>query len=168
MVNSLTLSFLQEKIAELKTALFYSQTDAVLKLPTTIINALQVDENGQIWFFVNKPSQYLQEFDSAFPARLDFFKKGKDYYVQIVGKAYIVNDPEEINHLVSLSDEVRQQALHEQVLVKIRIMKADYYESYASKNVRVWDRLFNKIYSLFFDSRHALRPYSFYTDSAAA
>jgi general stress protein 26 len=169
MSNSLSLGFLQEKIGELRSALFYSQTDAVLKLPTSIISAFQVDETGQVWFFINKPSQYLQEFDRAFPAQLDFFKKGMEYYVRITGKAYIINDPEELNTLMTVSDEIRAKALDPRfALVKVRIMKADYYESYTSRNVRVWSRMFNKIYSLLFDNRHWQKPYSFQTDTVAA
>src|SRR5690606_41917161 len=83
------LKFLQHKIMELRSALFFSMSDAVLKLPTTIITALKVDELGQVWFFVNKPTQNIQEFDREFPCRAEFFRKGIDGQVKISGRAKI-------------------------------------------------------------------------------
>ena len=169
MSNSLSLGFLKDKISALGSALFSSQTDAVLKLPTSIVSAFNVDEAGQVWFFINRPTQYLQEFDRAFPAQLDFFRKGVEHYVRITGKAYIINDPEEITTLMSVSDDIREKALDERyALVKVRIMKADYYETHNSSNVKVWSKVFNKIYSMLFDYKPSLKPYSFYTDSVAA
>lgn len=169
MSNSLSLGFLKNKISALGSALFSSQTDAVLKLPTTIVSAVDVDESGQVWFFINRPTQYLQEFDRAFPAQLDFFRKGVDHYVRITGKAYIINDPEELTTLMTVSDDIREKALDNRyALVKVRIMKADYYEKHNSNNVKVWNRVVNRIYSILFDYKPSFKPYSFYTDSVAA
>jgi general stress protein 26 len=93
-----------------------------------VVQTLKVDEAGQVWFFVNRPEQYLHEFDREFPARLNFFRKGKRFYLQITGKAFIVTDPEELNEVVNISDDVRQVATSHQVLVKFKIMHVEYYE----------------------------------------
>ncbi len=67
---------MRQRISDIGSALFFSENNAVLKLLPTIVTALEVDELGQIWFFVNRPTQSLQEFDHEFPARLDFYRKG--------------------------------------------------------------------------------------------
>lgn len=129
MLSETHLPFLQEKISDLRSALFFSLSNAVLKMPTTIVTALKVDEIGQVWFFVNRPMQNIQEFDREFPARLEFFKKGKPFYLKIMGKACIVNDPEEVNGLVNLSDDVKSKAMNQLVLVKVKIQSAEYMEN---------------------------------------
>jgi general stress protein 26 len=169
MMNTEQLNFLQAKIADLKTALFSNESDAVLKLPTSLVNAIQVDEAGQIWFFVTRPSQFLQEFDKEFPAKLNFFRKGKEYYLNITGKAYIINDPEEITHLVSLSDEVRDAAINNRfILVKMRVQKAEYFAKQPEKAGLGFNGLFSKMFSWLFDLKPGLRPAYFLQDSAAA
>ena len=82
MVNQ-QLLFLKEKIQDINSAIFFNLSDAVLKLPTSIITTLKVDEFGYVWFFVERPKQQLNEFEKEFPARMDYFRKGKDYSLQI-------------------------------------------------------------------------------------
>ena len=108
---------LQKKISELRSALFFSLGESVLRMPTTIVTALKVDDVGQIWFFVNRPMQNIQEFDREFPARLEFCRKGKSFYLKILGKACIVNDPEELHGLVDVSPEIKARAMGQLVLV---------------------------------------------------
>lgn len=129
MLSDTNLPFLQEKISDLRSALFFSLSNAVLRMPTTIVTALKVDEVGQIWFFVNRPVQNIQEFDKEFPARLEFFRKGKSFYLKIIGKACIVNDPEELNDLLNVSEEVKSKAMHQVVLVKVKMQSAEYVEN---------------------------------------
>ncbi len=128
MLTSNNLDFLREKINELRSALFFNTGNAVLRLPTSIITTLKMDEAGQVWFFVNRPEQYLHEFDKEFPARLDFFRKGKRFFLQLTGKAYIVSDPEELYEVVSVEDDIKQKAISHLVLIKFKIATADYYE----------------------------------------
>jgi hypothetical protein len=128
MVNQ-QLLFLKEKIQDINSAIFFNLSDAVLKLPTSIITTLKVDEFGYVWFFVERPKQQLNEFEKEFPARMDYFRKGKDYSLQIMGKAWIVTDPEELAMAIDLSDEVKQKALSQMVLVKVKMMKADMFEN---------------------------------------
>lgn len=160
------IQFLQEKIEELRSALFFSLGNAVLKMPTTIVTTLKVDDAGQIWFFVNRPSQYLHEFDKDFPARMDFFKKGKKFFLKINGKARIVDDPEEVNSLVSLPDDIREQAMFQMVLVKLKIQHAEYFEKERLER-RNWIQAFkSSLNKWFFNIEPGYRPYSFNPDSA--
>lgn len=127
------IQFLQQKIQELRSALFFSMTSSVLKMPTRIVTALKVDEWGQIWFFVQRPPQLIEAFDREFSAQLDFFKKGKDFFIKIIGRARIVYDPEEVTCLVDLPEEIKRKAMDQLVLIKVMILRADYYEHMISR-----------------------------------
>ncbi len=152
------LGFLQEKIQELRSALFYNTSNAVLKLPTCIIQALKVDDAGQVWFFVNRPEQYLHEFDREFPARLNFFRKGKWFYLQMTGKAFIVTDPEELNEVVNVADDVRKKAMSHLVLIKFKIIHAEFYDRSVQTNTGL-QKLRTSFSKWLFGERPAFRPY---------
>jgi len=152
------LPFLREKIQELKNALFFSQNSSLLRMATTIVSILKVDELGHIWFFVPRPTQALQEFDREFPARLEFFRKGKGFFLHITGKAYIINDPEEINSL--LFDDLKQQVSSNMVLIKVKMGKADYFESATGARHSGWWRdLRTQLHAWLFNTRPGYRPY---------
>jgi hypothetical protein len=55
MFGYLPITFIEAKIKELENALFFSMSDAVLKIPTCVVKVLQTDELGQIWFVIPKP-----------------------------------------------------------------------------------------------------------------
>lgn len=123
------LNFLQQKIGEIGSAIFFNLSDSVLKLPTSLVNTLKVDDYGYVWFFVRKPQQYLKEFETEFPVRLDFYKKGVDYFLQVSGKGWVVNDPEQLNDFVASVEEAKNVSFDEMVLVKVKMLKADYFET---------------------------------------
>ncbi len=123
------LNFLQEKIQEIGSAIFFNLSDSVLKLPTSIVTTLRVDEFGYVWFFVQKPKQSLKEFETEFPVRLDFFRKGANCFLQVMGKAWVVNDPEELNMFMTFPYYVKEAALNGMVLVKVKMLKAEYHET---------------------------------------
>ena len=126
----LTLPFLQGKIKVLENAFFFPVMHSVLNIPVRIVKALEVDELGQIWFTIPHPAQYIAEFDKEFLAKLDFFKKGINFYLKIAGTAFVVTDPEEINSLCLLSEELKQTARkNEIVLLKVKIQYADYFKN---------------------------------------
>lgn len=132
------LNFLQERIEEIGSAIFHNLSEAVLKLPTSIVTTLKADEYGFVWFFVQKPTQRLTEFEQEFPAKLDFYKKGKGYFLQITGKGFVVTDPEEMNALVVLPDEMKKLTADKYALVKVKIQKAEYYETASSTKASWW------------------------------
>lgn len=152
------LRFLQEKIQELRNALFFSQNTSVLRIATTIVSVLKVDELGEMWFFIARPQQALHEFDREFPVKLEFFKKDKDFFVHVSGKAFIVNDPEEINSLVH--DDIRELAAGNLVLIKVRMLKADYFErSSMATHASWWRDLRNQLHTWMFNTRPGYKPY---------
>src|SRR5689334_13472249 len=134
MATNQQLNFLQEKIQEIGSAIFFNLSDSVLKLPTSIVTTLKVDDYGYVWFFIQKPRQSLKEFEKEFPVRLDFFRKGKSCFLQVNGKAWMVNDPEEMNAYVSIPETGETFPVSEMVLVKVKIMKAEYYETKSTRH----------------------------------
>jgi general stress protein 26 len=129
MSGYLSIAFIEEKVRELENALFFSMSDAVLKIPTCVVKVLETDELGQIWFMIPKPTQHIHAFDKIFPVELDFFRKGRDYFLKIFGKAFLVNDPEEINRAECLNETIKEQVRqNEIVLVRVQISRAEYTE----------------------------------------
>ena len=153
MLHQTDLRFLREKILDLKHAIFFSQNTSLLRMATTIVTLSKIDELGQIWFFLPRPQQAIHEFDREFPVRLEFFKKGRQFFVHISGKAFIVTDPEEINSLVH--DDIREQAADHLVLIKVRMLKADYFETpgESSRSAKWWRDLRNQVHVWLFHSR---------------
>lgn len=149
MTGQLPITFIQEKVKDLESALFFSMSDAVLKFPACVVKILKTDELGQLWFLIPKPSQFIHAFDKIFPVKLDFFKKGREYYLKIIGKAFLVNDPEDINSIECLGDPVKQLARSgTTVLVKVKISHVDYVEKVPEKRSakNIFHQVKNKIY----------------------
>ena len=137
MFGYLPVTFIQKKVRDLENALFFSMSDAVLKIPSCLVKVLEADELGQLWFVIPKPSQFIHAFDRSFPVKLDFFRKGRDYYLKIFGMAFLVNDPEEINSVECLNEQIKKQARENQsMLIKVKISHADYVEN-ASATITV-------------------------------
>jgi general stress protein 26 len=146
--SSHQLNFLQQKIQQIGSAIFFNLSDSVLKLPTSLVSTLKVDDYGYVWFFVKKPQQHLQEFENEFPVRLDFFRKGSEYFLQVMGKGFVVNDPEEINTL-KMSEEWDTLISDDTVLVKVKMMKAEYYETRTRENTTWWQSALNSVITWF-------------------
>ncbi len=158
--ETLPMQFLQEKISDIRSALFFSQNNDVIKMPTSIITVLRVDNDGQIWFFVKRPLQYLDAFEKEFPARLDFFKKGKNYFLQIMGKAFIIDEKDPaIDELAHVSIEVKDNAMHELVLMKVKITNAEYYDNSVRENKYWVNDITQKIQRWFFSAKLGYKPY---------
>ncbi len=161
MLNQSDLRFLREKIQDLKNAIFFSQNTSLLRMATTIVSISKVDELGQMWFFIPRPLQALHEFDREFPVRLEFFRKGKKFFLHVSGKAFIVTDPEEVNSLVH--DDIRQLASDHLVLIKVRMTKADYFESSGSGDLAHasgwWKDVRTHVHAWMFNTRPGYKPY---------
>lgn len=155
------LNFLQEKIEQIGSAIFFNLSDSVLKLPTSIVNTIKVDEYGYVWFFVKKPNQSLQEFETEFPVRLDFFKKGVEYFLQVSGKGWVVSDPEEVNAFIELSSELNRTVFKDMVLVKVKMLKAEYFETQPRGKSTWWQNAVNVV-STWFRNTNNVGPSTYY------
>jgi general stress protein 26 len=160
MLGHHSISFIEEKVRDLENALFFSMSDSVLKIPASVVKILQTDELGQLWFVIPKPLQFIHTFDHEFPVKLDFFRKGRDYYLKILGKAFLVNDPEEINAADCLNENIKQQARKNNiVLVKVKVSRADYSEKKPeiTSAKTLLHQVKNKLYS-WFQLSHSSEP----------
>ncbi|HEX2533877.1 MAG TPA: pyridoxamine 5'-phosphate oxidase family protein, partial [Chitinophagaceae bacterium] len=109
---------------------------------------------GYVWFLVQKPRQDLREFDSEFPVRLDYYKKGAAYFLQVSGKASMVHDPEEMNHLELLPAEARGKVLSEMVLIKVKMLKAEYHQTQTATRHSWWQNAFSALTTWFRSSNN--------------
>ena len=123
MTTDNNFQFIRDKISELRTAVMYSMSNELVKLPNDIVTFVNIDEEGQLWFLSHLPMQLLSECEKVFPARLHFFRKGHDYFVEVSGKATIVSD---IN---SAENKYGQNA----VLIKMVMSNVEYREPHAKK-----------------------------------
>lgn len=158
MLPEKTIGFLKEKISDIRSALFSSLSSHVLKLPTHIVNTVHVDDAGQVWFFIQNSYRNIQAMEKEFPAQLDFYKKGKPYYLQVTGKAWIIDDPEIIDGLEYLGSLMKNVVSNEIMLIKVQVLKADYFESIPRKET-LFDTLWKNTCRWFFNATPGQKHY---------
>ena len=115
----MSISVLREKIKELENALFMSESNALVSLPTHIVRVSEVDEEGNIWFIIPKPTQVIESFPKEMSAKLDFFKKGSSFFLKISGIASIVWSTKEMEQ-AKLSTEFVGSLKNGNVAVKVK------------------------------------------------
>lgn len=114
---------LKNKIMDLQNALFFTESVSVIKLPTHVVSDVEVDEDGNIWLVIPKPTMHIEAFEKEMPARLDFFKKGMDFFVQVRGVAILLPDANEVANDPALSAGMRKRMKDEAVIgVKVKVM----------------------------------------------
>jgi hypothetical protein len=124
------MNVLKSKIQELRSALFFTETLSPVKLPTHVISDVEVDGEGRIFFVVPRPVQHIDAFDKEIPAKLDFFKKGKDFFVKIRGIATLLTDAETINSYETMSDEMKIKMTEEKSMgIIVTIEDADFVDN---------------------------------------
>ncbi len=125
---------IQQKIQELQSALFFSESNSLIKLPAHVVTSAQTDKDGQVWFFISRPAQYIDQEDAKFPCRLDFFKKGMGFHLKVKGNATLVSQFSEISCPVK-TPELKQRMENKQVVgVKVKIQQAECFETTAAKS----------------------------------
>ena len=128
MIQDMSVTFLSEKIKELENALFMSDSKALVNLPTHIVRNSAVDEQGNIWFIIPKPTQVVESFSKEIPARLDFFKKGKEFFLKISGVASLVWSAAEINSTAISKQFFDSFERGNVVAVQVKVVTSEYVE----------------------------------------
>ncbi len=151
------LSFLKEKIKDIKIALFKSELNPELQLPNNIIQTLKVEDDGTIWFFTSCNGNHVKNIDRSFYAYLSYYKKGTNCRLQIGGKATIVeNDNSGLVSMINYS----KGSYGRLVLVKMKIMQAEFFEN-KFFNQQSWaEKLMNAINNLFPAPTHRVYDFS--------
>ncbi len=145
--NDTHLTFLRDKIMETKVALFKSETNSELTLPTNVIQTISVDEDGNIYFFTSCNGNFAKNIDHPFYAYLDYHKKGYGERLCISGKAIIVKEENE-----EIEPEKNIYGITEKsiVLVKMKIMQAEFFGQPAHEPMSFPQKIKNSITHLFF------------------
>ena len=128
MIQDMSVTFLSEKIKELENALFMSESSTLVNLPTHIVSNSEVDEEGNIWFIIPRPTQVIESFSNAMPARLDFFKKGKEFFLKVAGVATIVWSADELNSLSIAKQFAGSFEKNTVVAIKVKVESTEYVE----------------------------------------
>lgn len=114
---------LKSKMMELQSALLFTDSASLVKLPTHVISDISIDEEGQIWFVIPKPAQHIDAFDKEMPAKLDFFKKGRDFFVKVRGTASFATAAELSNNKTLSAD--MQERIKEGYMIAMKVMVQD-------------------------------------------
>jgi hypothetical protein len=122
MTSDMNLQFIKGKITQLRTAVMYSMSDSLTRLQNDIVTALQVDDHGHLWFICRGPNPAVKEYEQVFPARLSFFRKGCDFFLEVSGKATVINN--------NYTGETKGQRT---LLVKMDMLNIEYTESSARR-----------------------------------
>lgn len=141
MATDTNLQEIRDKIYRLRTAIMYSMSNDVCKLPNSIITAVRVDDEGQLWFACPKPLHEVAEYAENFPARLHFYHKGVFFHLEISGKACIVDDDYQYDGAAGLPVRGKQ------MLVKMTMNTIEYTEPYGRKERSRLEMLMEKSYN---------------------
>ncbi|WP_162915328.1 pyridoxamine 5'-phosphate oxidase family protein [Paraflavitalea soli] len=158
MLSDIQVGFLRDRIHEIGSALFSNTGNATFKLPTSIISVLRVDEEGNIWFFLHNPDLFIEEGDKAFPARLDFYRKGKPFFLQVSGEALVITDAAEIKDLTGSTASPVLHSFSRVMLVKVRVEHASYFEQRERRMSRL-QSWWHAICKYLLQEKPSLRPY---------
>lgn len=129
MIQDMSVQLLGEKMKELENALFVSDAGSLSKLPTHIVQIAEVDDEGNAWFIIPRPTQVIESFDKQMPAKLEFFKKGKGFYLKLRGLASLIHSEELLPRtrvFQELSGSFKKKKL---VAVKLKMQSAEYFEN---------------------------------------
>jgi len=150
------LDFIKGKINEMKTALFKTELDPLLQLPNNIVQTIQVDHDGMIWFFTACNGIQSQLIDRPFFAYLNYHQKSKGSTLRLCGKASIAGDEDQ--GLFSISSYTKG-SYGRLVLVKFKIMQAEFFENNMLENHSWTERIKHTFSHLFQPAAH--RKYNF-------
>ncbi len=126
------LKFLAEKICEIRKAIFRADVDTMQTLPNNLINTLDVDEEGYVWFLTSSNDNYTRFSEKEFYAYLEYYQKGQDVRLLISGVASIQDE-------AVIPEKFTLEPLYPGAttfMIKLKIMKAEY--SYVHKKAANW------------------------------
>jgi general stress protein 26 len=127
MNTNLPGKFLKRKLSELNSALFFAEGDSLFKLPNHLVTEMEINDDGEIRFVIPKPAQDIEAFDKEFPVRLEFFKKGIAYRLNVQGKGTIIEDRAEMDKWLAFSTERQEKAKNEPaIMIKVSVQFVDY------------------------------------------
>ncbi len=134
------LDFLKARIREMKVAVFRSEKNAALHLPVNVVKTLTVEDDGTVLFFTCCNGD--QNIDQSFYAYLDYNNKESQCRLKLSGKATIVEEEE--SGLFTIHNYPKG-SYGKLVLVKMKIMQAEFFEKRSLAHVSWAEKLKNVI-----------------------
>lgn len=120
--------FLNQRIYEIGSALFYCMNTTIARIPATIINVLKVDEAGNLYTLIQRPEYRLTEDEMQFPALLKFYKKGKPFFIEVQGHATLLDDNGLLNGLMHWKEGGDGLKKNNVIIIKLKMESIQYYE----------------------------------------
>ncbi len=118
-----TLSVIKQKIEDLPNVVMYSMNQHGFKFPSCTVNYISIDDDRQLWFLSQFSNRLLRECEQVFPARLHFFRKGFDAFVEVSGRAAIMSNIQTPEFFDRKGVETKKS-----VLIKMMINNIEYTE----------------------------------------
>lgn len=140
------IGFITEKIQQLQTAILECHSNSVLQIPRSVVQTLYVDEIGCVWVGIDKPRQFINEFDQSFHVALNYYKKGIPFFLNTFGLARVVVDPEDISNL---NPVLKEQYNNGKLILCIRIKEVSYFEKQPPEIHSFLHKCQQSIWSLF-------------------
>lgn len=133
MTADINLQFIRTKLEHIKSAVMYSMSNHLSRLPNDVIMFLKADDTGELWFTAHKPRRWVRHCERSFPARLFFYRKGVEFYIDITGTASIAGKEE----LAELENEIGPGRL----LLKMTVSLVEYTEMTPKRSFSILTRL---------------------------
>jgi len=125
-MQSPDLTFVQLKIAEIRTAVFFCSNNTILPLPAYIVNAIKTNENHLIWFFISTDWNNKVFRHGLFPGKLEFYKKGYPFTLKIEGLAKLIHNKTDMQDLMTVP--LMEEVYNGMLLVSVKIQRVKYKE----------------------------------------
>jgi general stress protein 26 len=135
--NQEGLKKLKDLVDEIKICMFATVKEDY-SLYSRPMQSIQVDDEGNIWFFTNEFSEKVEDISKEKTVYLMYSHPGKNSYLHIKGKASVVNDKEKMKELWSpivkawFPKGLEDPALS---LLKVDTAEASYWDGASSKFV---------------------------------
>jgi general stress protein 26 len=151
------LLFLENKIQEIKMAMFRAETDSELQLPNNIITTIKTDSEGNIWFFTSCYGEYVQNIDQQFFACLDYYQKGQSCVLRLSGRASII----EVDSQSDTTEvETNSFSTSNIILIKFKILHAEYFEKKPPVNLTIKNKVKTFFTDIFIPGSHRMYDFS--------
>ena len=121
------IDVIRDRVTDIRSALFFNMGETPSIYSAGIISALEVDNEGYIFFFISRP-EYLMREDRRFPSRLEFYRKGKPYFLKVNGVAELITDQESMHPYFQTHGFPIDADRKKLALVKVKVQQVEYNE----------------------------------------
>ncbi len=115
---------MNDQIKKIGTAIFFDESDSILRFPNSVVHVLSTSKNGDVWFAISKPYTDASGLEKLFPVRLQFYNKDCDYYLTGDGIASVVAD---VNEMPDEQARYIFQTDKERMILCVSIKQMEYF-----------------------------------------